>query len=203
MTVAVILIILEVMKVNKMLIVGLGNPEGKYFKTYHNVGFNAVEIVAEKLDTEFKKKGNQLMAKVDNVLILKPLTYMNLSGQAVVAVTRKHKIKPENVIVLYDDLYIDKGHIRISYGGSGGGHNGIRSINELLGTNQYTKIRIGIKPTKEPHCTKKYVLEKIDADSRILIEPAINDAVNCAIAMINGEPIETLQQKYNTRNVND
>ena len=185
----------------KWLVVGLGNPEGKYFKTYHNVGFVAAEAAAASLGTGFKKKGNQMLAKAGSVFILKPLTYMNLSGQAVTAVCRKHKIAPENVIVLFDDLYIEKGNIRVSFGGSGGGHNGIRSISDLLGTNKYIQIRIGIKPEKEPHCNAHYVLSKIDDASRQNIDQAIVKAVEAAIALVNGEGIEKLQGRYNTKNV--
>src|SRR5215510_6641247 len=109
---------------NSFLVVGLGNPEGKYFGTYHNAGFLAVDALAAQVGTGFKKKGNQMFCdfRTDNakVFILKPLTYMNLSGQAVVALSRKYKIVPENIVVFMDDLYIDKGHIRITFGGSGG-----------------------------------------------------------------------------------
>lgn len=182
------------------LVVGLGNPEGKYFQTYHNVGFLTAESLAEQLKTEFKKKGNQLLAVSDNVLILKPLTYMNLSGQAVVAAVRKHRIDPKNVIVFTDDLYIEKGNIRIAFGGSSAGHNGIKSITELLGTNQYIKIRIGIQPEKPVNNNADYVLSKIDADSRILIDKAIGNAVCAAVGLTSGEPIEKFQGKFNTKN---
>jgi len=161
----------------KFLIVGLGNPEGKYFDTYHNIGFLCAEKLAEQFGVEFKKKGNQLLAKCDFGYILKPLTYMNLSGQAVQAVARKHKI--ENIIVFVDDIYIDKGSIRVRFGGSGGSHNGLKSINQILGTNQYTKIRVGIKPDKEPHSMSHYVLSKIDGDL------AIDKAVEAALGLIN------------------
>ena len=178
----------------KFFVVGLGNPEGKYFNTYHNVGFKAAEEIARLLGADFKKKGNQLLAKKNNTLILKPLTYMNLSGQAVLAVVRKQRILPEHIIVIADDLYIEKGNIRISFGGSHGGHNGIRSINELLGTNKYTKIRIGIKPEKPVHSQAHYVLSKICGDI------AIDKAVQATMDLINGECIEKLQGKYNVKN---
>ena len=178
----------------KFLVVGLGNPEGKYFKTYHNVGFLAAETIASQLGADFKKKGNQLVAKAGDVLILKPLTYMNLSGQAVLAVVRKHKIAPENIIVIADDLYIEKGNVRISFGGSHGGHNGIRSINDLLRTNQYTKIRIGIKPEKPVHSQANYVLSKINGDI------ALDKAIQAAIDLLNSECLEKLQGMYNVKN---
>ena len=188
---------------NVRLVVGLGNPEGKYFATYHNVGFVAADVLATKMDATFKKNGNQMLCDFqvddDKVILLKPLTYMNLSGQAVVAVARKYKIAPENIIVIADDLYIDKGNIRISFGGSGGGHNGTRSITELLGSNKYTRVKIGIKPIKAPHSTADYVLKKIDAESKPLIDEATQKAVEAVMMLLGGEAIAKVQNIYNTR----
>ena len=182
----------------KCLIVGLGNPEGKYFQTWHNLGFLAVEKLGPTL--EWKKRGNQLVAKMGNALLLKPLTYMNRSGEAVVALARKQGIPPENIIVLVDDLYIDKGHIRVARGGSGGGHNGLRSINQLLGSNQYIKIRIGIKPEKPPYSLASYVLDKIPTEERTLIDEAINKAVEATQQLLSGMLLDRVQQVYNSKN---
>ena len=195
------------MSVTTYLIVGLGNPEGKYFQTYHNIGFLAADSLAARLDLWFKKKGNQLIADFRSpisgarVFLLKPLTYMNQSGQAVVAATRKHKIPTENVLVFVDDLYIDRGNIRISTGGSGGGHNGLKSITELLQTNVYTKIRIGIRPDKAPKSGhRNFVLSKIEENSRPEIDAAIEKAVNCALSIVGGDTISKMQGLYNTSN---
>ena len=183
------------------LIVGLGNPEGKYFNTYHNIGFVCAEKLAVEVGAEFKKKGNQLIAKCDFGFILKPLTYMNLSGQAVQAVARKYKIEPERIIVFVDDLYIDKGNIRVSFGGSSGGHNGLKSINEILGTNQYIKIRVGIKPVETKKSQSDYVLSKIDVGDRFYIEDAIQKAVEAALMLLKGEKLEAVQGKFNATNL--
>ena len=133
------------------LVVGLGNPEGKYFETWHNLGFKAAERFAG--DLPFTKKGNQLTATThlngDKVIILKPLTYMNLSGQAVVAVCRKYKIPPEQVLVFVDDIYLDIGTVRLKKSGGTGGHNGLKSISELLQSTTYIKIKIGAKPNTD------------------------------------------------------
>jgi PTH1 family peptidyl-tRNA hydrolase len=224
------------------LVVGLGNPEGKYFNTYHNVGFVCCELLAGQFSAitaataqnakgksnTFQKKGNQLIAtyhltpsvttrlplptahcplptNIDAAChLLKPLTYMNNSGQAVVAVARKHKIAPENIIVFTDDLYIDKGNIRVTAGGSSGGHNGLKSINELLGSNAYTKIRVGIK--EDPAQSTKsispanYVLSKIDAESRPRIDAACEQAVSAATMLLCGAPLAAVQNVYNKTN---
>ena len=187
------------------LLVGLGNPEGKYFQTYHNVGFLTADAVTARHGLQFKKKGNLLITDYNTadskVFILKPLTYMNLSGQAVLAVARKQKIAPENIIIFTDDLYIDKGNIRITMGGSHAGHNGIRSINDLLKTNQYIKVRIGIKPAVTAcRDLSRYVLSKIDEDSRTQIDHAIEKAVNAAMSLADGETLSKMQGLYNMVN---
>ena len=171
------------------LVVGLGNPEGKYFETWHNLGFKAAERFAG--DLTFTKKGNQLITdtheKGNKVIILKPLTYMNLSGQAVVAVCRKYKIPAEQVIVFVDDIYLDIGTVRLKKSGGAGGHNGLKSINELLQATTYTKIKIGAKPTTDiKGNTASYVLAKIPEDQRDAVNTAIDTAVQIAHDVIAG-----------------
>ena len=171
------------------LVVGLGNPEGKYFETWHNLGFKAAERFAG--DLTFTKKGNQLITdtheKGNKIIILKPLTYMNLSGQAVVAVCRKYKIPAEQVIVFVDDIYLDIGTVRLKKSGGAGGHNGLKSINELLQATTYTKIKIGAKPTTDiKGNTASYVLAKIPEDQRDAVNTAIDTAVQIAHDVIAG-----------------
>ena len=171
------------------LVVGLGNPEGKYFETWHNLGFKAAERFAG--DLTFTKKGNQLITdtheKGNKVIILKPLTYMNLSGQAVVAVCRKYKIPAEQVIVFVDDIYLNIGTVRLKKSGGAGGHNGLKSINELLQATNYTKIKIGAKPeTDIKGNTANYVLAKIPDSVRPTIDTALDTAVQIAHDVIAG-----------------
>jgi len=180
----------------KWLVVGLGNPEGQYFNTWHNLGF----VAAERMGAEFKQKGNMLIAEQDNTFIIKPLTYMNRSGEAVLAIIRKRGIKPENIIVFVDDLYIDKGKIKIVIGGGSGGHNGIKSINQLLGTPEYIKIKIGIKPQREVADFANYVLSRVPEGEKTIISEALDNATTAARMLISGEPLEIVQGKFNTRN---
>lgn len=171
------------------LVVGLGNPEGKYFETWHNLGFKAAERFADGLT--FTKKGNQLITSThengNKVIILKPLTYMNLSGQAVIAVCRKFKIPTEQVIVFVDDIYLDIGTVRLKKSGGSGGHNGLKSINELMQATNYTKIKIGAKPVSDiKGNTANYVLSKIPESVRTTVDTAIDQAVQIAHDVIAG-----------------
>ena len=171
------------------LVVGLGNPEGKYFETWHNLGFKAAERFAGT--KSFTKKGNQMLATThengNKIIILKPLTYMNLSGQAVVAVSRKYKISPEQIIVFVDDIYLDIGTVRLKKSGSAGGHNGLKSVSELLQATNYVKIKIGAKPQADiKGNTANYVLSKIPDEVRPVIDTALDQAVAIAHDVIAG-----------------
>ena len=137
------------------LIVGLGNPTAKYDKTRHNVGFEVIDKLSSEyniaVDTA-KHKGLYGKGKIEgqSVILLKPMTYMNLSGESVIAVANYFKILPEDVIVIYDDINLDVGRLRIREKGSAGGHNGIKNIIAHLGTDGFPRIRVGVgmKPPK-------------------------------------------------------
>ena len=183
----------------KWLIVGLGNPEGKFFGTWHNLGFTAAEALGDALGIEFKKKGNMLVGEKDNIWIQKPLTYMNRSGEAVKPLANRHGIRGCNVIIFVDDLYIDKGKIRIIRGGTSG-HNGITNIKQHLGSEEYIRIKIGIKPQKPMADQANYVLDRIPEPERATIDISIKKAIDAAIMIINGEALEDVQNKFNERN---
>lgn len=148
-----------------LVIAGLGNIGENYNNTRHNVGFMTVDKIAEKYDfPEWKKKDKYLYSKknIDNceILLVKPTTFMNLSGEAMLAISTLYKIKPDDVIVIHDDLDLKLGKIKIKTGGGTAGHNGLKSIDEKIGKN-YHRIRIGIgKPTNPYIDTEDYVLGK-------------------------------------------
>ena len=150
------------------LIVGLGNPGIQYSKTVHNIGFLFVDYLASSLDfPEYKqdKKFNALYTeKIINgnkYIIIKPQTYMNLSGQAVQQFVSFYKIETENIFVIHDDIDIKQNNIRIKFGGSSGGHNGIKNIDSLIGNN-YWRIRIGVGRTENKDIPiNDYVLSTI------------------------------------------
>ncbi len=185
------------------LIVGLGNTEKKYFNTFHNVGFMCVDKLAEKLGTEFNKaecKSVTAHTRVNGqkVIIAKPVTYMNLSGQAVVELTNKYKIEKGNLIVVYDDVDIPLGNVRIRKDGSAGTHNGMRNIVQLLGTTDFPRVRIGIgKDT--PMKLMDYVLSQITDDDCALLSPTIEHAAAALSEFCNGEPFEQIMQRHNVK----
>lgn len=136
------------------IVVGLGNPGDKYTTTRHNAGFMAIDAIAQKYGARIDRaRFKALCGECDiagaRVLLMKPQTFMNLSGEAVSEASRFYKIEPKNVIILSDDTTLDCGRLRVRRKGSAGGHNGLKSINEHLGTEEYPRIKIGVG--QKPH----------------------------------------------------
>lgn len=146
------------------LIIGLGNPGSKYENTRHNVGFMYVDHLAELTYTSFTEKKNYQIADTrfegERVLLLKPMTFMNLSGEAVHAVIKFYKIDIEDIIVVYDDLDMDFGKLRAKYKSSSGGHNGIKNMISHLHTQEFMRIKVGIK-NEHKRDVKSFVLSKL------------------------------------------
>lgn len=172
------------------LVVGLGNPGDKYENTRHNVGFLAIDHIAEEQRVPVQKlKYRALTNTVElggaKVLLMKPVTYMNLSGEAVRPAADFYKIPPEHIIVISDDTALDVGKLRIRKSGSAGGHNGLKSIIQHLGTDQFPRIRVGVG--KKPHPDydlADWVLGKFQGEDRKAIAAAVErcaDAVECYI----------------------
>jgi PTH1 family peptidyl-tRNA hydrolase len=156
-----------------ILLVGLGNPGAEYQLTRHNVGFLCLDDFVSKTDEMedwIEKKSLKCLLSSGRtgdkrVIAMKPTTYMNLSGEAVQAVAQFYKIHPDNIVVIHDELDIDFGQIRLRIGGSSAGHNGIKSVTQQLGTEDYGRIRIGVGP-KHPARIKSedFVLQKFSGD---------------------------------------
>ena len=163
------------------LIVGLGNPGKKYEHTRHNMGFDTIDLFSELAKIDIDKeafKGLVGRGRVfdEDVYLLKPQTFMNLSGESVQEIVSYFKIPVEDVIVIYDDMDLEPGMIRLRLSGSSGGHKGIQNIIEHLGTQEIKRIRIGIgKPIYD---TIDYVLSKPLKEERPLIDEAIKNAVD-------------------------
>lgn len=136
------------------LVVGLGNPGDKYFHTRHNAGFLALDYISQKANTNIdRSKFKALVGEANiankRILLMKPQTFMNNSGEAVSEAASFYKIKPENIIVIFDDISLDVGRMRVRRDGSAGGHNGIKSIIEHIGSDKFPRIKIGVG--QKPH----------------------------------------------------
>ena len=186
------------------LVVGLGNPEKKYFNTFHNMGFMCVDRLAEKLGVKFDKGeccSVTAHARVNNqkVIIAKPVTYMNLSGKAVLELCQKYKIEKGNLIVVYDDVDIPQGSLRIRQNGSAGTHNGMRNIVQLLGTEDFARVRVGIHKDT-PMALVDFVLSQLTDDDHTTLDPILDHAAEALNAFVHGTPLDQVMQKYNIRN---
>lgn len=171
------------------LIVGLGNPTAQYENTRHNVGFEVIDILVEKYNIPLdvvKHKGIYGKGKIEGqtVILLKPMTFMNLSGESVNEVARYYKIPPEDVIVIYDDINLDVGRLRIREKGSAGGHNGIKNIIAHLNTEEFPRIRIGVgmKPPKID--LVDYVLSHFSEDDQVLMNQGYEKACEALKLML-------------------
>ena len=157
------------------LLVGLGNPGEKYEKTWHNIGFLAIDFFSKKKNLSTFKMNKKLESEVvedkingEKVILAKPQSFMNLSGSAVGALMRQWKIKNDNLIVIQDDLDLPFGKIRISRDRGTAGHKGIDSIIKIIGTKNFTRIRVGIQPSYgKPKHPEKFVLKKIDTEGKL------------------------------------
>lgn len=163
------------MQENKpVLIVGLGNPGAQYSRTRHNVGFVAIDKLAESKaqNITWKKEKNALTTKIDNMIFAKPQTFMNLSGLAVQALMTFYKIPLENIVVIHDDVDLNLGDVREKVGGGSAGHNGIKSIDAAVGS-EYHRIRIGVGRGVQPIDTADWVLGRFSSDEQEIINNTI------------------------------
>ncbi len=185
------------------LIVGLGNPDKKYLNTFHNMGFMCVDRLAQKLGASFtkgecKSVTAHTIVKGQKVIIAKPVTYMNLSGQAVVELVNKYKIEKGNLVVVYDDVDIPMGNLRIRKEGSAGTHNGMRNIIQLLGTEDFVRFRVGIKK-ETPMALIDFVLSQLTEDDHSILDKTHDQVAEALEMFVNGEDIDKVMQKYNSK----
>ena len=184
------------------LIVGLGNPEKKYEKTFHNMGFIAVGDAAEQLGAKFKKKECEASVAEafvggEKVILARPLTYMNNSGRAVKQLMSKYKIPSENLLVIYDDYDLPKGKVRIRASGSAGTHNGMRSIIGETGITNFARVRVGIRDEEVNIPIINYVLSEVRKEDYELFGAACQKAGEAAADFARGMDIEKVMCKHN------
>ena len=172
------------------LLVCLGNPGEKYENTRHNVGFQVVDELAERQNApvqklKFKALTNLLTISGEKVLVMKPVTYMNLSGEAVRPAADFYKIPPERILVISDDTALDPGKLRIRTKGSAGGHNGLKNIIQHLGTDQFPRVRVGVGQKPHPdYDLADWVLGKFQGEAKKVMDEAVKraaDAVECIL----------------------
>jgi peptidyl-tRNA hydrolase, PTH1 family len=181
------------------LIAGLGNPGSRYEKTRHNIGFLVLDELARRQQLEFKEKEEYRQCRGslgdEKIVLLEPLTFMNMSGIAVRKIMQKSNILPAKLIVIHDDLDLQTGNLKIRKKGSSGGHKGVESIIQHIGTQEFIRVRIGIG--RDPFVpTEKYVLSKFRKDELPLIREAIVNAVESVHAIIS-EGIDRAMNRFN------
>ena len=184
------------------MLVGLGNPGSKYVRSRHNVGFRAVDLLCErqrcrcdrlrlKALTGFCELGGQ------KVLLVKPMTYMNLSGQAVRPLADYYKIPPERILVIFDDVSLPVGKLRVRPDGSAGGHNGVKSLIAELGTQDFPRIKVGVGEKPHPdYDLADWVLAAFSAEEEKALAPAVEHAAAAALELIQNGP-QMAAGKYN------
>ena len=184
------------------LIVGLGNPGKEYERTRHNCGFLAIDKLAEKLGCKIDKgkfQGlyGQTTYQRKKLFLLKPLTYMNLSGRSVLQLSAYYNIPPARIIVLFDDISLEPGRLRIRGDGSAGGHNGIKSIIQELGSQDFPRVKIGVggKPNPQQDLAD-WVLSGFDAQDKKALDAALENAGDAALCIID-KGISEAANKYN------
>ena len=183
------------------LIVGLGNPENEYSNTRHNMGFDTINKLAQKHNIETNKskfKGLYGTGNIQNqkVILLKPQTYMNLSGESIKEIVNFYHIKPEEIIVIYDDIDTEKGKLRIRKKGNAGSHNGMKSVIENLQTTEFGRIRVGIGQPEHKNDMINYVIGKIPEEEQKILQEGTDKAEE-AIEEILKNGIDIAMNKFN------
>lgn len=183
------------------LIIGLGNPGAQYAHTRHNVGFWTVDALAHRHSIELKtrrhysKIGVGVICEVP-IVLAKPQTFMNLSGEAAHALLHAYHLQPEQMLVIFDDIWLEPGVVRVRAKGSAGGHNGMKSIIHALGTEAFPRIRIGIGQPLEDMDLADYVLSPPSPDEQELLLDAVQRAADACEAWLT-EPIEQVMNRFN------
>ena len=186
------------------IIAGLGNPSRQYEKTRHNVGFDTIDRIADEYhislhDAKHKSVCGSGIIAGQKVLLMKPQTYMNNSGEAIGAALHFYKLDPASrLLVIYDDISLEPGNLRIRLKGSAGGHNGIKSIIAHTGTQEFARIKIGVGPKPDGWDLADHVLSRFQKEEREAVEDAMKDAVAAAERIVAGDA-EQAMNRYNKK----
>lgn len=183
------------------LIVGLGNPEEEYANTRHNMGFDTINKIAKEYEIEVNKQNFKGLYGIGNiedekVILLKPQTYMNLSGESIVELMKFYKIKNNEIIVVYDDMDIEPATIKIRKKGGPGSHNGMKSVVKMLGTDEFSRIRVGIGTPIDKSLMINYVIGKVSEEELRILDKGTSLAKEACIEIIkNG--VDSAMNKFN------
>ena len=183
------------------VVAGLGNPGKKYDNTPHNIGFEIVDLLADKLSAGWKTHANFRVSaakaswKGAQLLLVKPQTFMNLSGTGIAPLMRYFRCEPEDLTVVVDDADLPLGRLRIRAKGGAGGHNGLASIIENLGTQEFARLRVGVG-RETPGGLIKHVLNKFAADQKKMVESAVETAAEAVLCLIDNDLTESMN-RYN------
>lgn len=171
------------------LIAGLGNPTREYDKTRHNVGFLVIDVLADKYNIDVSDRKHKALCgkgviEGEKVLLVKPQTFMNLSGESIREVVDYYKIDPEDIIIIYDDISLEPGQLRIRLKGSAGGHNGIKNIIAHLGTQEFPRIKVGVGAKPPKMDLADYVLGHFSPEEQKIMDEAFGEAAEAAVMMM-------------------
>ena len=186
------------------LIVGLGNPTKQYEKTRHNIGFDVMDALAAKYNISISENKHKALCGKGviegmKVVLAKPQTYMNLSGESVAELVNYYKLDPESeLIVVFDDISLEPGNIRIRKKGSAGGHNGIKNIIANLGTSVFPRIKVGVGEKPKGYDLADYVLGKFSKEDRVLMEEGYDLACEASALIMQGA-IDQAMNEYNQK----
>lgn len=183
------------------LIVGLGNPEEKYSNTRHNMGFDVINELSKECDIKVSKSKFDAfygMGEINGkkVILVKPQTYMNLSGESIIKFKKFYKLSNKNIIVIYDDMDLNIGDIRLKAKGGPGTHNGMKSVVDNLNTEEFIRVRVGIGTPKYKDDIINYVLEQIPKREREILDESITNAKDSIIEIL-GNGIDRAMNKFN------
>jgi PTH1 family peptidyl-tRNA hydrolase len=179
------------------LIVGLGNPGREYARTRHNVGAEAVELLASRRNTNLKlSRSKAIVAELGSVVLAVPTVYMNESGEAVGSLARKYAVTPDQIVIVHDELDLEPGVLRVKVGGGLAGHNGLRSINQHIKSQDFVRVRIGIGKPRNKEQGADHVLKRVPLQERQILDEAVARAAD-ALELIIASGTDVAMREYN------
>ena len=185
------------------IIAGLGNPTRTYEGTRHNIGFEVIDRLADRFRIDVSIQKNKALCgkgyiEGQKVILAKPQTYMNLSGDSVRELAAYYKVEPEDIIIVFDDISLEPGQIRVRAKGSAGGHNGVKNIIARLGTQEFPRVKVGVGEKPKGWDLADYVLSRFSSDDRKIMDEAVDTAAD-AVVMMTTDSVDAAMNHYNSK----